>query len=92
MLASMADALPADPAVCIVNQSVEFTKECLEAHQKAYVSFIQSALATSLDVSDGNLFGLPDPDFELPGDLITALGYSVTANGLQALDLDAIEQ
>ena len=92
MLASMAETLPADPAACIVNQSIEFTKDCLEAHQKAYATFIQSALATSLDVSDGNLFGLPDPDFDLPGDLITAIGYSATASGLQAIDLDALEQ
>ena len=90
ILGSLSDVLPSDPAACIVNGSIDTSKECLDAHRKAYASFIRSALATSLDDAEGVPLGLVDSDLELPGDIMTALGYTAAASGLNAIDLPSL--
>ena len=90
VLASLSDVLPSDPTACLVNGSIDTSKECLDAYRKAYASFIRSTLATSLDEIEGAPLGLVDSDLDLPGDVMTALGYSAVAGGLNAMDLPSL--
>ncbi|MDA1272748.1 MAG: thrombospondin type 3 repeat-containing protein [Verrucomicrobia bacterium] len=95
-LSGLADLLPANPAVCLQNQTTDaqltVATRCLEAFARAYSNFHASVRAASTFEGQGGteVFAPPSP-FDTASSVLQAWGFSALAPTTQNLPLDGIQ-